>query len=141
MKSDIEVPLAQHVHIIAIKEWDKDILAQQWNVYLANEGTEALSTVLILFRGNSEDRKTSTLRRNLGDVQPKNVVKIEFINPEVLGFSNEYLVTFFVENKLFEKRFVFEPNSISEEKQSRIPLLDGEGILAKKSETPCYKLK
>lgn len=131
MRKDIEIPKAEHVHIVAINEWDKDFTGQQWNIYLVNGRNDEITTVLVLSRGQSDDRKTSTLRHGLGNMKPKTASKVEFIPTEVLGFTNEYLVTFFAENKLFERKFVFGPNSISEENVVELPVLESEGILAK----------
>ena len=131
MRKDIEIPKAQNVYIVALREWDKDFLDQQWNVYLVNGREDVISTVLVMSRGKSQDRRTSTLRHVLGNIEPKTSAKVEFIASEVLGFTNEYLVTFFAENKLFERKYVFEPNSISEGNLVEIPVLESEGILAK----------
>ncbi len=131
MRKDIEIPKAEYVHIVAVKEWDKDFTGQQWNIYLVNNREDEINTVLVLSRGKSEDKKTSTLRHGLGNIASKTAAKVEFIPTEVLGFTNEYLVTFFAENKLFERKFIFEPNSISEEKVVALPVLESEGILAK----------
>lgn len=131
MRKDIEIPQAKNVHIVAVKEWDKDFTGQQWNIYLVNNRSDEISTVLVMSRGKSEDRKTSTLHHGLGNLKPKSAAKIEFIPTEVLGFTNEYLVTFFAENKLFERKFIFEPNSISEENVTAVPVLESDGILAK----------
>lgn len=131
MRKDIEIPNAENVHIVAVKEWDKDFTDQLWNIYLVNNREDEISTVLILSRGKSEDKKTSTLRHGLGNLKPKTTGKVEFIPTEVLGFTNEYLLTFFAENKLFERKFIFEPNSISEEKVVALPILESEGIFAK----------
>ena len=131
MRKDIEIPKAKNVHIVAVKEWDKDFTAQQWNVYLLNDRADEIAMVLVLSRGKSEDKKTSTLRHGLGNMQPKTAAKVEFIPTEVLGFTNEYLVTFFAENKLFERKFIFKPNSISEENIAELPVLESDGILAK----------
>lgn len=131
MKKDIEIPKAENVHIVAVKEWDKDFTSQQWIIYVLNNRSDEIETVLVMSRGKDEERKTSTLRHGLGNLQPKTAAKVEFIPTEVLGFTNEYLLTFFAENKLYERRFVFEPNSISEENAVEIPVLESEGILAK----------
>ncbi len=131
MRTDIEIPKAKNVHVVAIKEWDKDFTGQIWNIYIVNDRNDEISTVLVLSRGKSKDRKTSTLRHGLGNLQPKTSVKIEFISTEVIGFTNEYLVTFFAENKLFERKFIFEPHSISEDKLMEVPVLESVGILAK----------
>lgn len=131
MRKDIEIPKTKNVHIVAVKEWDKDFTGQHWNIYLVNDREDEISTVLIMSRGKSDDKKTSTLRHGLGNLLPKTSAKVEFIPTEVLGFTNEYLLTFFAENKLFERKFIFEPNSISEENMVEIPVLESEGILAK----------
>ncbi len=131
MRKDIEIPKAEYMHIVAVKEWDKDFTGQQWNIYLVNNREDEINTVLVLSRGKSEDKKTSTLRHGLGNIASKTAAKVEFIPTEVLGFTNEYLVTFFAENKLFERKFIFEPSSISEEKVVVLPVLESEGILAK----------
>ena len=131
MRKDIEIPQVKNVHIVAVKEWDKEFTGQDWNIYVVNDREDEISTVLVISRGKSEDKKTSTLRHGLGDLLPKTSAKVEFITTEVLDFTNEYLVTFFAENKLFERKFIFEPNSISEEKVTKIPVMESEGILAK----------
>ena len=131
MKKDINFHKAEGVYVVAVKEWDKEFLAQDWNVYVVNNSEKILETVLVVSRGSSTDKKTSTLRFNLKNLQPQEFKKIEFITEEVLSFTNEYLLTYFSEDKLFERSFVFEPFSISEENMVTLPVLDTEGILAK----------
>lgn len=131
MRKDIEIPTVTNVHIVAIKEWNQDFTDQQWNVYLINGRHDQITTVLVMSRGQSNDKKTSTLRHGLGNLLPQTFAKVEFIPTEVLGFTNEYLVTFFAEDKLFERKFIFAPNSISEEKTIEIPIIESEGIMAK----------
>lgn len=131
MRKDIEIPQVENVHIVVVKEWDEELTGQYWNVYVVNDREEEISMVLVISRGNNDDRKTSTLRQNLGDIQPQNSAKVEFIAEEVLEFTNEYLITFFAGNTLFERKFIFEANSISEENVTKIPVIDSEGVLAK----------
>ena len=131
MRKDIEIPKVENVHIVAVKEWDEDFTELHWNIYIVNNRDEDISTILVLSRGKSDDRKTSTLRHGLGDLKPQTSAKVEFISPEVLGFTNEYMVTFFLGNRMFEKKFVFDPNSISDENTTEIPVMENEGVLAK----------
>lgn len=130
MRKDIIIPEVNKVHIVAVKEWDEDFLSQNWNVYLINDREDTIETVLVLSRGNLKDRKTSTLRHGLRDVASKTAVKVEFIAEEVLGFTNEYLLTFFAEGKLFERNFTFEAHSIAEKNVQQLPILSSEGIMA-----------
>lgn len=131
MKKDIEIPKAENIYVAAVKEWDKDFLEQSWNVYLINDREDTISLVLVMSRGNNDVQKTTTLRQNLGDIEPKTAKKIEFIATEVFSFTNEFLVTFFAENKLLERKFTFEPFSISEELVKTLPVLEAAGVLAK----------
>ncbi|MEM0517490.1 hypothetical protein [Aequorivita flava] len=131
MQKDIVIPQAENIYIVAKNEWDESISAALWNVYFINNREEKVDTVLVLSRGNNADKKTTTLRRNLGNVAPKSAIKIEFISDEVLAFTNEYLVTFFAENLLLERKFTFAPNSIAEEKTVQLPVVNSKGIIAK----------
>ncbi len=131
MRKDIDIPQVENVHIVAVKEWNEELTDQFWNVYVVNNRKEEISMVLVISRGSDADRKTSTIRQNLGDIKSQNSVKVEFIADEVLEFTNEYLVTFFAGNTLYERKFVFEANSISDEKVVPIPVLANDGILAK----------
>ena len=56
--------------------------------------------------------------------------KVEFITDEVLGFTNEYWVTFFAEGKLLERKFRFEPLSISEANTVFIDLMGQDCVIA-----------
>lgn len=130
MRKDIEVPKAENVHIVAVHEWDKDFTGQDWNIYVVNDRNDEISMVLVMSRGNSEERKTTTLRHSLGNIPPKTSAKVELITPQVFEFTNEYFLTFFAENKLFERKFTFSPNSIAEDNLIEVPIMGGTGILA-----------
>ena len=130
MKKDIEIPIAENIQIIATKEWDKDFLVQTWNVYLINNREDLIETVLVMSRGHKEGKKTTTLRHGLGDLPPHTAAKIEFIPEDVFGFTNEYLVTFFAEGKLFDRNFIFVPGSISEGNARFIDLMGQDCVVA-----------
>ena len=130
MKKDIDIPVARNVFVVAVREWDEAFTAQNWNVYLINDRQDTIEAVLVVSRGKSEDQKTSVLRHGLGAIESGKAVKVELITEQVLGFTNEYLVTFFAEGKLFERNFTFEAFSISEDHSKQIPQLDTEGVFA-----------
>ena len=131
MRKDIEIPEVTRVHIVAVREWDKEFLAQNWYVYLINDWDQVLQTTLVMSRGNDSDRKTSTLRHGLNDVAPGTSAKIELLPDEVLGFTNEYLLTFFADGKLYDKTFVFQPYSVKEELAQELPVMEESGVMAK----------
>ncbi len=130
MKKEIQIPKVENIQVVAASEWDKDFLAKSWNVYVINNREDIIESVLVLSRGNKKDRKTSNLRHGLGDLPPHTGAKVELITEEVFGYTNEYMVTFFAEGKLFDRTYVFNPQSISEEKAVFIDLMGQDCVIA-----------
>lgn len=129
MKKDIEIPVAKDVHVAVVREWNDEFLSKDWNAYLINNRADAIEMTIVVSKGFDDDTKTSTMRHGIGLVEAKSFKKIEFLQEEVLALNNEFFVTFFAENKLFEKRFLFPKHSISEKHLTLIPIIDKEGIL------------
>ncbi len=130
MKKDIEVPKVEKVHVAAVREFNKDFRVDEWNTYIINNKNVSIEMILIVAKGYDGTKETSVMRHKLEKLPPHSFAKIEFIQDEVLGLNNEYQVTFFAENKMFEKTFVFKKNSVSEEKQKELPIIPKMGILA-----------
>ncbi len=130
MKKDIEIPIAKNIQLVATQEWDKEFLQKNWYVYIINNRVDTIESVLVMSRGESKDKKTTTIRRNLGNLPPSTSKKIEFIQEEVLSFTNEYVVTFFAEGKLFDRTFIFEPQSINESNTVFVEVIGQECVVA-----------
>ena len=130
MKKDIIIPIVKNIQVVATHEWDKDFLAKTWIVYLINNREDIIESVLVMSRGTSKNKKTSTLRHGLGNLLPHTGAKVELVCEEVLGFTNEYLVTFFAEGKLFDRTFTFKPYSIKENNTVFIDLMGQDCVLA-----------
>ena len=60
---------------------------------------------------------------------PNEAAKIEPIMEEVFGLSNEYWVSFWVNDVMYDKKFVFVAESISERNMKEIPLLGEKGVM------------
>lgn len=131
MKKDIEIPVAKDVHVAMIREWNKEFLDKDWNAYIINDRNTPIEMTMVVSKGYDKDRKSSTMRHGIGDMQPKSFRKIEVVQEDVLGLNNEFFVTFYADNKLYEKRFVFEKNTVTENNLVNIQLINKEGILAK----------
>ncbi|NHF58877.1 hypothetical protein FK220_005970 [Flavobacteriaceae bacterium TP-CH-4] len=131
MKKDIEIPIAKDVYVALIPEWSEDFLSKDWNAYILNNRKSKIEMVLVVSKGFDGDKKTSTMRHGIGVVEGKSFEKIELVQEEVLLLNNEFFVTYYADDKLYEKRFLFEKNSVNENKLHLIPLLEKEGILAK----------
>lgn len=130
MKKDIEIPIAKNVHVAIVHEWNDEFLEKNWNAYIINDRDSKIEAVIAVSNGYEGDRKTSTMRHGLGDIPAKSFRKIEILQEEILAFNNEFFVTFFADDKLYEKRFLFEKYAISESNLGPIPVMELEGILA-----------
>ena len=76
-----------------------------------------------------EKQRTSTLRHFLETVPARSSSLVEPIDSAVFHLSNEYWVSYYVGKEIFDKRFVFVPDSICEANLTRIKELDRDGIL------------
>ena len=130
MKKDIEIPVAKDVHVAIVHEWNEEFLSKDWNAYIINNRTTPIDMVLIVSKGYDGTTKTSTMRHGIGLIAPKSFEKIELVQEEVFKLTNEFFVTFFAEDKLFERKYIFPKNSISEKNLTSLPLLEKDGILA-----------
>ena len=130
MKKDIEIPKVEKVYVAAVREFNKEFQAEEWNAYIINNKNVSIEMILVVAKGYDGTKETSVMRHKLEKLPPHSFAKIEFIQDEVLGLNNEYQVTFFSDNKMFEKSFLFKKNSVKEELQKDIPLIPKLGILA-----------
>ncbi len=104
-----------------------------WSVYFINISNSFLKEVLIKSRGygmvNERKVETSTLRHYLGDVPANASIKFEGLSGELIHLDNEFWVTFFKGDYLFDKKYVFVREVIKEENYVNIPFLDKQGVL------------
>ncbi len=131
MKKDIEIPEVKDVHVAAVKVFNEEFEAYEWNVYLINNTNEALEMVLIVSKGFDKKRETSLMRHKVEVLPAKNFAKIEYLQDDVLQLNNEFKVTYFQDSKMMEKTFLFKPNTIKESVAAEIPIIPEKGILAK----------
>ena len=130
MKKDIVIPEVKDVYIAIVKEDNKEKTAQDWIVYLINDGLESIESIMIMSRGKHEDgRKTSTFRHAFKLVAAKSALKVELIMEDVFPFENEFILTYFIGPTLYNHVFTAAPNSINENKFTTLPVMKEEGIL------------
>ena len=130
MKKDIEIPVVKDVHVAIIREWNEEFLDKDWNAYILNDRETAIEMTMVVSKGYEGDRKTSIMRHNIGVVDAKSFKKIEVVQEDVLTLNNEFYITFYAYNRLYEKRFVFHKNSVAEANLITIPLIEKEGVFA-----------
>ncbi|MCM4159119.1 hypothetical protein FHG64_09015 [Antarcticibacterium flavum] len=130
MKKDIEIPQVEGVYVAAVREENKAFRSQDWNAYLINDRMEPIEMVLIIARGYDGKDLTSTMRHSIKVLPAKSYAKIEFMQDEVLKLNNEFLVTFFEGNRMYEKTFTFSKNTVKEDAAVKLPVIPAKGILA-----------
>ncbi len=130
MKKDIEIPKVTDVFVVAVREKNEDFQSMDWNAYLINNRNKPLEMVLIVSKGYSDARLTSTMRHSIKVLPAKSFAKIEFLQEDVLKVNNEFYLSFFADNKMYEKKFLFKKNAIRVNKLSEVPLMKQKGILA-----------
>lgn len=132
MKKDIVIPIVKGIFVAIVKKINEAKEAE-WFVVLINDNDEPIDNVMVVSRGygeiNGENRQTSLLRHSFGTVKGQSNVIIEPIDPSVFVLNNEYWVSYFIGNQMFDKRYTFVLDSIREDNLSYIPMIDLDGIL------------
>ncbi len=135
MKKDITIPTVENVFLAAIPEWSDDFMETIWNVYLINDSDFRLESVMVVSKAfgtlDGEMKKTSSLRHAFIEVPAISVVKIEMIEKSVLQLNNEFMVTYFIGDTLFDKKFTFVANTILATAAEEVPILFVDGIMVK----------
>lgn len=101
----------------------------EYRVYIINENDFPLSNVIINSTGYDDTQKTSTLRHFLETLEPHSAAPIELIEADLFALVNQFWVSYYREEKVFDKKFVFLPESITDENFQYIKALNLEGVL------------
>lgn len=131
MRKDIPIPQPKNVYVVVKHEAvDQE---SQWSVHLLNENSFPIKNVLMVSRGygktNGKEEETSVIRQLFEEVGPNSAVQIELIQTEVFHLFNEYTLTYYVDNQIYDKKCIFVPESITVENLVQIDLLDAQGVL------------
>lgn len=131
MKKDIDFSPVTGVKLAIAKEETKNGI--EWGVYIINLNLIELKTVMITSKGygelDGEMRKTSTLRHMIQELGAQSVAKIEPIDPAVFALTNEFWVSYYILDQIFDKKFIFTSGSFDPSLQQMIPELGLEGVL------------
>jgi hypothetical protein len=131
MIKDIIVPEVKNVTLAVARTGAAD--AHEWKVYLINNNDTPLENTLVASKGygekDGEKQNTSILRHFLETVPAHSSALIEPIDPAVFHLNNEYWVSYYIGAQIYDKRFVFVPDTICEENVSFIKELEMEGVL------------
>ncbi|CAN5413504.1 hypothetical protein BH10BAC4_BH10BAC4_05540 [soil metagenome] len=132
MIKDIQLPVVENVTLAIVLE-KNNLLQDEWKVYIINNNDVPIENTLVASTGygekDGEKQKTSTLRHFLQTVPAHGSTLIEPIDGAVFHLNNEYWVSYYIGSQIYDKRFVFVPDSICEENLTFIKELEREGVL------------
>jgi len=105
-----------------------------WQVYLLNHNAFPLHNVIVSSKGyginkEGETVRTSTLRHVFVEVKPHSAVPVEPIDPDLFHLNNQYWVSYYRGSQIFDKKFIFVPDSIVTANLIPIAILGRQGVL------------
>ena len=131
MKKDINIPEVKDVHVAIVQEQHIEYKTLDWNAYIINNSDQDLETVLIVSRGYNDKKLTPVMRHTIAKLPARSYAKIEYLQEKVLELNNEFKITFFEGNQMFDKTYLFRKNTINEKALQTVPLMQLRGILVK----------
>ncbi|HEY4652000.1 MAG TPA: hypothetical protein VIG72_11335 [Pontibacter sp.] len=132
MKKDIDFGTVEGISV-AVATTPNEAGVDAWNVYLLNNNPFPIENVLVASKGygilDGQEVKTSVLRHMFERVEAKTFVQIEPIDPAIFHINNEYWVSYYIDSHIFDKKFIFVPDSITQENLIEIGMLNMQGVL------------
>ncbi len=134
MKEGLLGPKVEKVGVAVIEELT-ETQEKMYNVYLINFRDDIMEGIIITSTGYGENAntgervRTSTLRHSLEVLLPGEIARVEPIMEEVFGLANEYWVSFWVNEVMYDKKFVFLPETISPNKMKMIDQVGLKGVM------------
>lgn len=134
MKKDLPENIVEDI-AMAVVLMDETPEVKNWTVYIVNLKSIPITNVLISSKGYGEKDgklvKTSVLRHFIGDIKAKSFAGVEAIDPQVFGLTNEYWLSYYIDGVIYDKKFIFLPESIVDSNLIRIPLVNKPGVMIK----------
>jgi len=131
MKKDIKFHPVTGVKMAIVKEGNGT--DEAWAVYLINKNLIELETLMITAKGygkvSGEEKKTSVLRHMIDKLAATSIARVEAIDPALFLLNNEFWVSYYILDQIFDKKFIFVAGSVQEKHMTYIPELDMHGIL------------
>ena len=134
MREELKGPKVENVSV-AIVEIPLENNEKEYIVYLLNFRDDIMEGIIVTSSGYGENPstgeqiKTSTLRKGIELMLPNEAARIEPIMPELFTLTNEFWVSFWVNDVMYDKRFIFVPGSINDEAFKLIDILGYKGVV------------
>ncbi len=129
MIKDITIDKVDDLSLAITLDYNPMFKTKDWNVYLINKKNVDLEMIFIVSKGFDGDKITATMRHKIDKLPANSGAKIEFMQEEILALNNEFQVSFFLNNKLYEKTFFIEKNMINDKVVKPIDILNKNGVV------------
>lgn len=132
MIKDLPPNIVKDIAVVVALEGES-VEAKTWYVYLINLKNEPIENVLITSKGygekDGEQVKTSVLRHSIPLIEANSFKLIEPIDEQTFGLANEYWVSYYIGREIFDKKFIFMPESIVDVNFIKLPLVNKPGVM------------
>lgn len=134
MREELKGPKVEKIAVAVVQQLN-ELNEKIYNVYLLNLSDKIIEGVMISSKGygqnmkTGEKVKTAMLRHSIEVLLPNEAAKIEPIIEEVFGINNEYWVSFWNDSVMYDKKYIFVAESITEENMKEIPVLGERGVM------------
>lgn len=131
MLKDITPAAVKDIGIAVVKESENE---NDWKVYLVNLSDQRLENVIINSTGFGFDQEdsslqTATFRHYIESVKPRCAIAFETIVEEIFHLSNRFWLSYYIGNKIFDRKYEFVPGSISKDFFTAIPFTGKQGVM------------
>ena len=136
MREELTGPKVEGVAFAVVQQLNEEN-EKMYYVYLINLREDIMEGIIVTSQGygnnvsTGETIRTSKLRHSLEVLLPNEAAKIEPIMEDVFGLANEFWISFWVEDVLYDKKFVFVAESISEKNMKMLPVIGEKGVMIK----------
>ena len=131
MKKDIEHLEVEDLAMAIVLEEENG--QNVWNVFLINLHIVPIKNIIVTSRGygelNGEIKKSSTLRHFFEELPELEFTRVEPIMENTFGLTNEFWVSFYINDKIYDKQYIFLPETINLKNFTKIPILNAEGVM------------
>ena len=135
MKKDIEFPKSKGVSVALVKDSLAESNDSQWGAYIINFLDTPIEKVFINISAvgiiAGKEKKTSNVRYFIEKLEAGATQFIEPIFTDSLKLTNQYWVSYYVENTLFDRKFIFLPGRTNSKNISIIKPLNKQGVIIK----------
>lgn len=131
VKKDIEFHPVKGVKVAVVRTVNA-LEEPDWSVILINGNDRPIANVFVTSKGYRSDesgggdvQRTSVLRHFFPEVEAGGHVVLEPIMPDVFHLNNEFWISYYIDRQIYDKKFIFVPDSIVE---NNLILIDPPGL-------------